>query len=362
MKEATVTYLVHSARWRSRCVTREQWLPTSRPASTRASVNLTAKAAFEVKLKRASPIVARVRLCGDSSGSRSTSAGEGAVIPGKIGVGVGSAPSDRTPVPVNSTCCNPVSSLLLMTHASPALPGAVGVKLTTSDTLAPGAIVVPSSSRVCAANSPPKGGFDFEIVTVVPPVLVIVKLFVAVVPTATDPKSLLSLVICRWPGAPALPDTPRIALPPLLSISSVLLKTPVEVGSNARVTVTDPPGGIDSSTLGKPLALNGGFGGWMAVIVTGVAPALLNVALPESSLPTVVPPSDTSDWFTVSRPVAACPVPASENGIVVPSLRVTLISPPIVPTALGANVTGTDSVWPVLSAAGSTCEGVPGLN
>ena len=49
--------------------------------------------------------------------------------------------------------------------------------------------MLPSCSAVVAVNAPPKGGLDRSIVTVVPPAFVIENDFVAVLPTAIEPKS-----------------------------------------------------------------------------------------------------------------------------------------------------------------------------
>ena len=87
-----------------------------------------------------------------------------------------------TPLPVNWTSCRPDESSPLIAHVPLVSPTAVGVKVTCSTTLAPGAIVSPSGRLVIAANAPPTGGLDLVIVTSVPPVLATVKLLVAVVP------------------------------------------------------------------------------------------------------------------------------------------------------------------------------------
>jgi hypothetical protein len=93
----------------------------------------------------------------------------------------------------------------------------VGVNATVSTSDSPGSTVLPSGSEVVAANSPPLGGFDLVIVTAVPPVFVTVNDLVAVVPAATAPYSTCSPVICRSPGAPALPESAIAALPALVS-------------------------------------------------------------------------------------------------------------------------------------------------
>ena len=66
-------------------------------------------------------------------------------------------------------------------------PVSVGANVTFSVSVSPGAITEPSASVVVAANSPPLGGLDFVIVTPVPPVLVMVKERLALLPTSTSP-------------------------------------------------------------------------------------------------------------------------------------------------------------------------------
>ena len=152
---------------------------------------------------------------------------------------------------------------------------------------------MPSASEVVAANPPPLGGLDFVIETFVPPALVMVNDFVAVVPTATSPNSFFSLVIFSTPGGPALPDTGTVPLPPVVSMPNSSWKVPSEVGWKVTVTVTDLPGSISLPTAGMPLTENGAAGSFSELIFSGALPTLLNVAELDDSLPTVTPPKAT---------------------------------------------------------------------
>ena len=102
-------------------------------------------------------------------------------------------------------------------------PGAVGENVTVSVSVWPGAIVVPSGRLVVAVNAPPNGGLDFSIVTGVPPVLVIVNVWVAVVPTETVPKSTAWLENSSSPGAAADPGQADRQLSPSV-VSSVIAR------------------------------------------------------------------------------------------------------------------------------------------
>src|SRR5437763_1535613 len=137
---------------------------------------------------------------------------------------------DVVPTPLNVTSCRPVESSPLITQRPLAAPPTVGVNVTFSVSVSPGPIVVPSGRVVVAANSPPLGGLDFVIETFVPPMLLIVKDLVAVLPTATSPNSFFSLVTFRTPGGPALPDTGTLPLPPVVSKPTSSWKLPSAVG------------------------------------------------------------------------------------------------------------------------------------
>ena len=65
----------------------------------------------------------------------------------------------------------------------------VGANRTVSVTVWPAAIVLLSGSAVVAVKAPPNGGLERSMVTVVPPAFVIENDFVALLPTATEPKS-----------------------------------------------------------------------------------------------------------------------------------------------------------------------------
>ncbi len=169
----------------------------------------------------------------------------------------------------------------LIWNVPTAYPGAVGVKATSSMTLSPGLMVVPSGSEVRAENSPPDGGFDFVIVTAVPPVLVRVKDLSTVSPTATDPKLVLSGSTVSAPAAPALPVNTIDSLPPLDSTPSVPSNSPPCLGSKFTVTLIEAPGSSLLPATGSPLALNGAPGAMTLLIVSGPPPRLLIVTVPE---------------------------------------------------------------------------------
>ena len=80
-----------------------------------------------------------------------------------------------TPLPVRLTRCRPEPSSPVISQLPVNGPRALGVNATPSVSVWPGATVVPSGSEVVGANAPPNGGLDFWIVTLVPPVLVIVN-------------------------------------------------------------------------------------------------------------------------------------------------------------------------------------------
>ena len=147
----------------------------------------------------------------------------------------------------------------------------------------PGAIDVPSGRLVVAANAPPNGGFDFSTVTAVPPVFVIVKLLVAVVPTRVEPKSIAWLENWRSPGVPAEADRPTLTSPPVLSRPIVYLSgvnVPAVVGSNEMSTVMLSPGAIVVLTGGASGAENGALGCSTPWIVSVWSPTLLKTTEP----------------------------------------------------------------------------------
>src|ERR1700742_2713876 len=97
-----------------------------------------------------------------------------------------------TPLPVRLTRCRPEPSSPVISQLPVNGPSALGVNVTPSVSVWPGATVVPSGSDVVGANAPPNGGLDFWIVTLVPPVLVIVNVLLAVLPNGAVPKSRAS--------------------------------------------------------------------------------------------------------------------------------------------------------------------------
>src|ERR1700727_3736185 len=135
------------------------------------------------------------------------------------------------PTPSNLTSCSPVASLPLIGQTADAGPVLVGVNLTVSVKLSPGAIVVPSDSDVVAVNAPPIGGLDFVTSTAVPPVFGTVKLLDSLESTGTWPYASVSLAISNAPGRPALPERPIASSPPVVSRAISRLNVPVPVGS-----------------------------------------------------------------------------------------------------------------------------------
>src|SRR5690242_13261490 len=108
----------------------------------------------------------------------------GGVPPGVVGV--------EAPSPVNCTVCRPEPSSPVICQAPLADPALLGANVMDSVRVWPGSIVVPSGRLVVAVKAAPNGGFDFSIVTVEPPTLLIVNVRVAVLPIETVPKSTAS--------------------------------------------------------------------------------------------------------------------------------------------------------------------------
>ena len=214
----------------------------------------------------------------------------------------------------------------------------------------PGAIVLPSASVVVAANAPPLGGLDFVIVTGVPPVFVTVKDFVAVLPTATAPYSLVSLAICSAPGVSgACRTAPTEALPPVVSSPISPLKLPAAVGSKETLTVTAPPAGIVLPTAGTPV---GAERRGRQVDRVDRERRAADVAerrrarrggRRRSCRRRTEPAGGSS-----SCAAAAWPVPDSAKEAV-PCVVSAVSVPPIRPVCVGVNVIGTSIVWPAES-------------
>ncbi len=136
---------------------------------------------------------------------------------------------------------------------------------------------------------------------------------------------------------------------------------PSAVGANETFTVTDAPGASAAPGAGTPVAANGAAGKSTESIVSGALPMFETTTLPASVPPTVVPPKLTAGGDTVSSATALRPVPLSEIAVV-PVFVVTARVAAFMPDEAGVNVTGTLSVPPAPSAAGSAGVGAPTVN
>src|ERR1700733_8704980 len=286
-------------------------------------------------------------------------------LPGSVGrsvLPVRCSGSGTMPTPLNCTSCSPVASLPLIGQSALAGPVSVGVNLTVSLTLSPGAIVVPSDSEVVASKAPPIGGLDFVISTLVPPVFVTVKLLDSLEPIATCPYSTFSSLTSSAPGSPAAPERPIASLPALGSRPISPLNAPTSVGLKVTVTNTDSPGLSSAPGFGASSTPNGPSGSFTFSIVSGEPPTLRKMAVAEACSPTAVPSKGTTIGEASGFAAGVSPVPDNPKLAVFPALVVAVSFPPISPDPAGEKVIGTSIVCPVVSSAGSGTEGVPSVN
>ena len=223
---------------------------------------------------------------------------------------------ERAPVPVSVTVCGPDPSSAVMSQASERAPSGSGANRTVWASDAPASTVVPSTREVVAVKPVPlAGGFDFVIVSALPPVLVNLKVAAALEPATTGPNAIVDGVISRRPGVPALPDTGTSTIPALVATSSSPVNNPTAVGANVAVTVRPSPGPITDPTAGGFVTVYGGPGRVAPVIVSEAAPVFINTAVPRAGGPfTATPPKLRAGGVAASWAAADCPVPVSPIG------------------------------------------------
>ena len=200
--------------------------------------------------------------------------GGGAGLDDGGGVPLGPVAAEA-PSPVNCTVCKPEPSSPVICQAPLADPALLGANVMDSVRVWPGSIAVPSGRLVVAVKAAPNGGFDFSIVTVELPDVLIVNVWSPCVPIETVPKSTASLESWSSPGAAAEATGRSAGLAVGVSRLTASVNLPSEVGSNATPTVTLSPGRGRSPALGRPVIENGALGDWTSWTVSAWPPTLL---------------------------------------------------------------------------------------
>jgi len=158
-----------------------------------------------------------------------------------------------------------------------------------------------------------------EIVTLVPPELVIVSAKVWEVPTWTLPKPRLVGLVVSWPGVMPVPDrgTFRAGLDAFEVIARLPLAPLPDVGANATLKLALWPAFKVIGKL-KPLRVNAEPVALAAEMVTLAAPELVIVSTSVWEVPTWTLPKPRLGEFAMSWPEVA-PVPETGN-VIVPEL------------------------------------------
>src|SRR5689334_379383 len=141
-------------------------------------------------------------------------------------------------------------------------------------------MTVPSSSDRLAMNTPRDGGFDFVIVRSEPPPFDTTRDRDCTAPATVSNASAAGSMTSDG-GAPAAPDIPIIAAPPLLSTPNVAPNEPAVAGEKLTATVTVAPGASVEPGAGRSPTANGAGGGVKAFQVSGEEPVLVSVMLPD---------------------------------------------------------------------------------
>src|SRR5579859_4459469 len=152
--------------------------------------------------------------------------------------------------------------------------------------------VVPNAGKVKGVpdrivNAPP-GTVATPLVTVVPPKLVNVKLNWALAPTTRVPKFRLEGDTASCPGASAVPVTALVLLPPLLVMTTWLLKLPELVGAKRIVRFVVPKAGNVNGVPDK--MLNGPADTVATPLLNATPPELVRVKLSCALAPTTSDP------------------------------------------------------------------------
>jgi len=193
------------------------------------------------------------------------------------------------PVPESATLRAEFEALEVMARLPLALLPEVGAKVTLRLALCP-AFKVRGKVRPLALNPEPVAPAA-EIVTLVPPELVIVSASVVVLPVVTFPKLRLAGLVVSWPGVVPVPEsaTLRAEFEALEVMARLPLALLPEVGAKVTLRLALWPG---LKVIGKfiPLALNPEPVALAAEIVTLVPPELVKVSASVALLPVVTFP------------------------------------------------------------------------
>jgi hypothetical protein len=224
----------------------------------------------------------------------------------------GFAPSapGATPVPDNGTDNVGFVALEVMVTLPLALPAVTGANVTLKVALCPAVRV--AGVEIPLTEKPDPLLATFEIVSVVPPVLVTVSDSTCLLPSVTLPKLKLVGFDPREPAAMPVPDsgTESVGLEPFEVMVTLPLALPAETGANVTLKVALCPAvsvaGVEIPLTEKPDPLLATF-----ETVRVEPPVLVMVSVSTCLLPSVTLPKFKLVGFAPSAP---CVTPVPDNG------------------------------------------------
>lgn len=271
-------------------------------------------------------------------------------------VGAVAGAAAAVPAPLAATVVGALLALLPTVIVALAAPAAVGVNVTLNGTLCPGLMFIGKVGP--AATNAPDDELTDDRIAVIPPVLVTLNVWLALLPTAAFPRLMVAGLADSTPGncfavPVALTATVVGALLALLPTVIVALAAPVAVGVNTTVKGTVCPGLIFIGKVG-PLATNSPDDELTDERIAVIPPVLVTENEPVPMPPTATLPTLKFAGLASITP-GSCflvPVPLTAIAVGVPLASTTLMVPLAAPAALGENATVMVALCPAFSVIG----------